>query len=775
MLVGEAPGANEDKQGIPFIGDAGKVLDAVLNEAGLTRERCYITNVAKCRPPQNRTPSSDEAATCLRYLLEEIEQVRPKVILCLGAAALGAMIGKTGTIQGARGRMLTPRKHVMIGDSKLLATYHPASILYDRSHRSDLVQDLKLVKSIVDPAANPDHEAHLVDPESTDDGITPVEELLRDLAQAPVLACDLEWTAAYKDSMTWPWSNAGEVYSLSLTGRVGGRAMSVAFGWPLDPGVRPQVESLMQKRPVVFHNAMADLMWMEHVRLPVQLGGDTMILSYLLDETSNNKLEAVATHYAPDLQGGWKGHIRSTRPQTREEWDELLTYNADDTYATLRAFEGIKVALAKLDEKRRKQILLLHSRLLLPSVPVLMRAAFVGVPIDEPQLAIELAAAKRRMLDAGERLAAATATTPVQAIKMANSSDRTKAYLSGALGIEMGSTRKDNLSAIIDRYPTVKMILEVRAEHKMVNSFLGPWTTMLQRQRDGRLHTLYKPTGTRTGRLSAESEMGGTLQVTPRARWVRRLLRAADGRKLVSADYATVELRITAWRAPEPTMTRLFQEGIDIHKATAAYIKRQARGPVPLGEFMARIQEHVAGVTKDERQAAKGVNFGLVFGMEAAHLADYARINYGVRMTPEEAQQAHRGYFQFYSALKPWQQREMDDAARLGYSETVWGRRRSFDPNDVHAAINTPIQSTASDFGLLAMIKVAELYRQEHIDAEVIGFVHDSILVDVAEDQAELAAKMLQDTMENLDTSPWGFVCPIPLLAETKIGQTWDG
>lgn len=773
MLVGEAPGANEDKEGLPFVGEAGRVLDRALSEAGLTRADCYISNIAKCRPPQNRTPTVQEADTCLPYLLEEIQQVKPKVIVCLGGAALKALTG-LNAVGAARGKRLNARKRILVGDSIIMATYHPASLLYDRSHAQDLVQDLRLIRQIVRPSENREHVDCLVLPSETDDGLTPVEELLADLGKAKLLACDLEWTSASEDEMTWPWSNRGEIYSLSLTGRITPEtALSVSLGWPMAPDVWAGVQELLRTKPVVFHNAMADLMWLQTTQAQVKVAGDTMILSYLLDETQDNKLETVTTHYAPHVMGGWKGHLRSTRPYTREEWEELLRYNANDTYATLVAFEGMQRRLTELDPERRESVVRLHNRLLLPSVPVLMRAAYVGVPIDETQLRQERDEAQRRMFSAGERLAVAIGATPIDAIKLATSPDKTKAYLSGSLGIEMATSRRDQLSVIVERYPTIGMILEIRKEKKLLSAYLEPWLELLARQGDSRLHTIYRPTGTRTGRLSAEAEIGGTLQTTPREGWVRKLICARPGYLIVSADYSTVELRIIAWRAPEPTMARLFQEGVDIHRATAAFIKAQRHGNVDLRLFMADLSQHVQGVTKEERQAAKGVNFGLAFGMQADKLANYARTNYGVVMTHEQAASAHYGFFRFYSALADWQQREMDDAQRLGYTETVWGRRRRFDPNDVHAAINTPIQSTASDFGLLAMTAVARRYREHNMDAEVIGFVHDSILVEVREDQAQEAARMLQETMEHPDTSPWGFTCPIPLPTEAKIGRTW--
>jgi DNA polymerase I-like protein with 3'-5' exonuclease and polymerase domains len=170
------------------------------------------------------------------------------------------------------------------------------------------------------------------------------------------------------------------------------------------------------------------------------------------------------------------------------------------------------------------------------------------------------------------------------------------------------------------------------------------------------------------------------------------------------------------------------------------------------------------------------VNFGFAYGMGEEHFQTYARDNYGTIMTREEAHLAREAYFLLYSDLERWHARSLRETEARGYTETPWGRRRHYNPDedDMLSCINTPIQSTASDFNLYAMVKADARFRELKLDAKIIGTVHDSILVDADAKQARDVARVLQHEMENLDTSPFGFTCPIKLEVETKVAGRWS-
>ena len=144
MFVGEAPGADEDEQGIPFIGRAGQLLTKIIEAIGLTREDVYIANVIKCRPPQNRNPEPDEVATCEPFLFQQIDAIKPKVIVALGKFAAQTLLRTETPISRLRGQVFDYR------GTKLIPTFHPAYLLRNPSSKREVWEDMKLVKRLLE-------------------------------------------------------------------------------------------------------------------------------------------------------------------------------------------------------------------------------------------------------------------------------------------------------------------------------------------------------------------------------------------------------------------------------------------------------------------------------------------------------------------------------------------------------------------------------------------------------------------------------------------------
>ncbi len=143
VFVGEGPGHDEDVQGLPFVGRAGKLLTQMIEAMGLQRKDVYICNVVKCRPPENRLPERDEIATCSPYLVRQIDAIRPKVIVCLGATAAQMLLNTNRGISGFRGEWLEYR------GTRLIATYHPAYLLRNPAAKSEVWKDLQKVMSVL--------------------------------------------------------------------------------------------------------------------------------------------------------------------------------------------------------------------------------------------------------------------------------------------------------------------------------------------------------------------------------------------------------------------------------------------------------------------------------------------------------------------------------------------------------------------------------------------------------------------------------------------------
>jgi DNA polymerase len=144
MLIGEGPGAEEDKQGEPFVGRAGQLLNDILKAINFTRQEVYIANVVKCRPPGNRTPLPEEMESCMPYLSKQIDLIKPKLILCLGLVAAGALLKKKDSLGKMRGKIFE------FNHTKVMVTYHPAALLRNPNFKRDCWEDVKAFRKLYD-------------------------------------------------------------------------------------------------------------------------------------------------------------------------------------------------------------------------------------------------------------------------------------------------------------------------------------------------------------------------------------------------------------------------------------------------------------------------------------------------------------------------------------------------------------------------------------------------------------------------------------------------
>ena len=142
MFIGEGPGADEDKQGLPFVGKAGQLMNKAFQALGINREEIYIANIVKCRPPSNRVPEEDEAQACLNYLRNQVVLIKPEIIVLLGSTALKNILGKEYGITAVRGKWMEKN------GIKYMPTWHPAALLRDETKKISFWQDLKLLKSL---------------------------------------------------------------------------------------------------------------------------------------------------------------------------------------------------------------------------------------------------------------------------------------------------------------------------------------------------------------------------------------------------------------------------------------------------------------------------------------------------------------------------------------------------------------------------------------------------------------------------------------------------
>lgn len=790
MLLGEAPGGDEDNLGTPFVGRAGELLTTLLNLADIPRNTVYISNAIKCRPPGNRDPTNAELSACFSYLAEEINTVQPKVILCMGRIALQIMTG-VSSIKASRGKPIPAARYVRVGDAKILATYHPAASFYrsdtvdgDKGIRDAILDDLRMASVLAGRTVSnlPKHERVLILP---DEPYQNLKDALSRLSNATEIAVDCEWTAGKTDddnNIRWPWTPDAELYSISLTGRLDERTLlSVAIAWPAtDKPSKAQrlLQSFLSRRRLVFHNAMSDLIWLTSVGFRLKARDDSQFLGYLLNEEQNLSLDQLGPLLA-GIPPGWKIGPWFRRPNNNLGWKELLEYNSDDTYATLLLIEAERSLIRKRSKEEQRNLARAYFKLLIPALPPFIEMAIRGIAIDIEALKAKIIEIR---LHEKEQLAEAARLLGMRndhVSKLINSPLQLKAFLNHHYYLDIEDTEADTLEPFGDDYPVIGVIASIKHDRKLLSTYLEPWLEMVERQGDGRLHFVYRLDRTRTGRTTARSELGGSIQLAPREDWLRQLFIARPGYKLLAADESQIELRMIAWLAPERTMTRLFNEDADLHKATAAFVKSKRTENLTMREFWSRREELMQTVTKQDRDRAKGVNFGFDFGMQAPKFVRYARKSYKAIFTQEEAEEARDGYFELYSDLQEWHERSEKEMQSGKPIVMPFGRyRRS--ATDTTQYINTPIQTTANDISIFATGNIYTELEEEFEDRwqtnEIgfVGFIHDAIMLEVRDDWTEYTSEVVKRNMEHPPVESIGVPpIPIPLKADVELYQAW--
>lgn len=629
MIVGEAPGENEDREGVPFIGDSGVLLDRLLNHVGLRRDQVRVTNSVRCRPPANRTPLVDEQKACLGYLLEEISQVQPKVVIAMGGAALKALVGRE-SVGKERGQLLHAKPGIRMGDAAIIATYHPSYYLHshDKTILQNIADDLSLAQRMVTPKVAQDDPVSLLLPGYTTQEL---RAALGTLTGARMATCDLEWRGIEKQGMYWPWRATAEPYSISLTARIDGVLTSVGISLPLpDAEAHVALQEFFTACPIIGHNIQSDLIWLTALGFVIRLAGDTMLLAQLLDEGRSLTLESLATTVA-GVDIGWKAPLWAAAPRNETEWRQLFSHNIGDVQATHRLAEKLHEQLRERPAVERERVVTYYKNLSLPSIPMFVDVAINGTRLDGEML--DRTIAESRATSA--RLAAefadliknsseqAPSLSPVEAAEIATSTQKTVRVLQEVFQLPVLSSAASVLDEYADR-PEIKLVQDIRHEQKTRGTYLTPWRKLTD-ECGGRIHSVYRLAGARTGRTSAELEYGGSIQVAPREDRIRMLLTVDEGNVLVAGDYSQMELRVAAWFANERAMLNLYQQGADIHlntamgvdKATTLRTAASILGSEPASydqaanlllatpDLVRRFPEW-----KELRQQAKGVNFG---------------------------------------------------------------------------------------------------------------------------------------------------------------------
>ena len=317
-----------------------------------------------------------------------------------------------------------------------------------------------------------------------------------------------------------------------------------------------------------------------------------------------------------------------------------------------------------------------------------------------------------------------------------------------AKGIELESTSYADLLEYKDSSEVVEWLINYRHVSKAIQGFLSPIPEWIN-SASGRIHSNYRQIGSQSGRFSCGDP---NIQQIPRGKDFRECFVPEKGNKFVIADYSQIELRVAAEIAQDETMLQAYKKGQDLHALTASLMANK----------------NILEVTKSERQAAKAVNFGLIYAMGAKGLQAYAKNVYGTDMTLQEAELFRERFFKAYRGIARWHY-NMKKQTNATETRTLSGRRCVYSETPpLTALLNMPVQGTAADINKKALALLVPVIKA--LKGKIIASVHDEIIIEVEEAKAEEAVIKLKNVMEEAGAYYLKFV---PVIAETIIADSW--
>ncbi len=435
-----------------------------------------------------------------------------------------------------------------------------------------------------------------------------------------------------------------------------------------------------------------------------------------------------------------------------EEMDELARLRLD-TAVLAKLHSLFKRELAKSDNAKLQK---LFNDVEMPLIPVLARMEHEGIQLDTGYLAsmadqIEDIVSDLEQQIYGNADMEFNIGSPAQLAEILfEKLDLPKDGIKkGKTGYSTAATELDKLRSL---HPIIDLISQWREVTKLKNTYVDTLPKMIDSH--SRLHTTYALTVAATGRLSSNDPNLQNIPVrTELGRQIRTAFVAGPGKMLVSADYSQQELRLAAYLSNDEKLIELFNDDIDVHTVTAA-------------EVYGRAPEDV---TKNMRRDAKVVNFGIMYGLSTHGLVA------ATGMTYEQAKHFIKKYFEVRPKLVDYIDSVKEKAKTEGYVETIMGRRRPTPDvkssnfmvreSALRAAVNMPFQGSAADIMKLAMVQVANKLKGS--DSQMLLQIHDSIIVECPEEEAEDVAKLIKTTMEN------AYPLPIKQTVDTSIGRNW--
>jgi DNA polymerase-1 len=741
VVIGEAPGQNEVSQKAPFVGESGKLLRKLMDEVGLDSNAVSYMNVVYCHPPNNEVPHKSALKLCPpSFLAMDLYTIKPEVVILAGAVALNHFFPK---------QKIMERKGTLIVKDGVsyFPVLHPSYCLRNQNFVPILRSDLNKVNLFLKGELYQDREYTLAMDKEQLDAFKVV------LLEKEIISVDIE-TNNNLDPFT-----PGALITVISFGYAPGKAVCVPLNHPENINIDTQDrcqefvrEILKSKVAKVFHNCTFDLRWLRKFGFEINgVISDTMIMSYLLDE---NRLSYSLKVLAPEFLTGYQF-------APSEKLSELSKYCCEDSDYTLQLYRLFHSKLTTFPK-----LMDLLYKVIMPFCSVIVDMELTGILID-----IDYAdkLQEKYTKELGKLNAAVAENYPSSKKVDLGSPKQLSNLLFNRLKFKPIKATKTGFS--VDHEVLVKLaeqqncglakyLVSIRKVEKALSTYVIKIPPMVHI--DGRLRGGFNIVGTRTGRLSSQNP---NMQNIPRDKDIKKMFVAPEGYQILNIDASQAELRVGCSIADEKTMIRAYNEGTDIHALTASKI----------------IGKPLDKVSKADRQAAKGVNFGFIYGSSAEGFMYYAEGSYGLKLSIKECEDFRRKFFLLYSGFLGWYRRTETLLRRQGFIEYPTGRFARFPqakglammPGDIlRKAVNYPVQGSSSDIILFTMVCLRNFLRKSKLEANIIITVHDSIVLEVKNGVEHDITEEISN-ISKLDIPKYFPWLQVPMLFDIHVGRSW--
>ena len=493
------------------------------------------------------------------------------------------------------------------------------------------------------------------------------------------------------------------------------------------------------------------LLYFQHNIEEIIVFADTMIMAWLLNAGSKVGLDSLAKKFFDYEMKPFKSMVKKGENFSMVDIESATFYAGEDAWMTFMLYGALDKALELSSLNHLKEE---ACKVEYPFINTLIAMEQRGIKVDISKLdKLKDTLTHQLQILTQEIYSLSKSEFNIKSTQQLGNVLFSHLGLKGGKRTKTGySTNEKVLNSLVDEHEVIPKILEYRTVQKILSTYVEPLLKLAEKDENSRIYTSFIQTGTATGRLSSKDPNLQNIPVRSElGRSVREAFVAKEGYKLLSIDYSQIELRLLAHFSRDKALLEAFNNGVDIHHATAVKL---------FGEEEAQ----------EKRGYAKSVNFGILYGMGAKKLSDELGI------TSKEAKEIIVNYFDAFPTIQSFLGKIQDDVKEIGYVETILKRRRFFDYENatgmqkasfMRESINAVFQGSASDLIKLSMLEIEAYLKREKIDGRMLLQIHDELIFEIKEDIVDEVSMILKRMMEGV------MELDVPLVCSVSIGVDW--